>query len=198
MSGNHYHLKKGLLPPFLPDFCNTLNYGIFHNPRTGYGNVLDNTLIQNNDIVANDIGIHLWGSSWWLGHIDVYPVIRNNTIRDNQQQGLSIEAWGSSDSSGSDTDFQPIIQNNLLSNNGANMRLLLRPYGSDGLQILKPVIRYNTIQNAATGILLEHTEAYDTFAPTITLNVFSGLSGYAINNTTNRSMIAQYNYWGSQ
>jgi hypothetical protein len=77
------------------------------------------------------------------------------------------------------------------------MRLLLRPYGSDGLQILKPVIRYNTIQNAVTGILIEHTEAYDTFEPTIVQNVFSGLSGYVINNTTTRGMVAEANYWGS-
>lgn len=124
-------------------------------------------------------------------------MIRNNTVANNLQQGIFVEAWGSTDSSGSDTDFQPVIQNNLLENNGTNLRLLLNPYGADGTQSLSPVVRYNTIRDASTGILIEAAQTYDTLNPTISYNVFADMSGYAVNNTTSRSMSAAENYWGS-
>ena len=184
-------------PQILDNRIENNNYGMRLQPSNGYGSVLDETLVQNNEIIANGTGIHLVGGSWWLGSVDVYSVISNNTIRDNQQHGIFIQANGSSDGSGSDTDVQPIIENNLLGNNGTNIRLLLNPRGSDGTQILNPVIRYNTIQNAETGILIEDVQTYDTLNPTIADNVFTDISGYTINNTTGRSITAESNYWGS-
>ena len=68
--------------------------------------------------------------------------------------------------------------------------------GADGAQILSPSIRYNTIRNAAQGIVISDTASFDTLSATIENNVFSGISGFAINNETERSFAANDNYWG--
>ena len=152
--------------------ANNVNYGIYLRPRTGYGTVNFDSTIENNLIEQNPYGIYQVTGSWWLGHVDVRTIIRNNTIVDNTNTGLYIEATGSSDSSGSDTDVQPVIEHNLIQNNANNIHLHLDPYGADGTQLLNPMIRYNSIRGGLNGILLDETQTYDTFNPTITQNVF--------------------------
>jgi parallel beta-helix repeat protein len=172
-------------------------YGIYVQASTGYGTTRNEALIENNVITFNAGGIYLKGNSWWLGHADVFTIIKNNTIRESLADGIYIEAEGSSDASGSDTDVQPVVENNLLENNGiGNIRLLLDPLGNDGIQILQPVIRYNTIRNAANGIWIKDTGNQDTLNPIIAFNVFYNLGSYTINNLTNRAISAQSNYWG--
>jgi hypothetical protein len=112
--------------------------------------------------------------------------------------GIYVEAEGSGDSSGSDTDVQPIIENNLLESNGiGNIRLMLDPLGNDGTQSLQPIIRFNTIRNSANGIWINDTGNQGTLNPTIAYNIFYNLASYVINNLTGRAISAQNNYWGN-
>ncbi|MDJ0755276.1 MAG: right-handed parallel beta-helix repeat-containing protein [Ardenticatenaceae bacterium] len=178
-----------------------LDYGVRIQTSSGYGTSQNMSLIQNNRIEDNGVGIFLRANSWWAGHVDNYPAISNNTITQNSGYGIHVQSAGSGDNSGSDTDAQPVIENNLLENNyGGNIYLQLQPNGSDGVQILNPVIRYNTLRNLVRfwvdGILIEDTQSYGTLQPTISHNVFYGFSGYVISNLTNRSITAQENYWG--
>jgi len=185
-----------------PTFSNNLiksntGYGIYIDMSTGYGTNQNYAIIKNNTIRNNDSGIGMSASTWWEGHADGDPTIVNNTIKDNTTYGFYAQSRGSSDGSGSDTNFQPVLENNVFDNNGTNIHLYLYPYGSDGIQILSPTIRYNTIRNATYGITTVDTEAYDTLNPTISSNIFYGHSSYAINNTTARTITATNNYWGS-
>ncbi len=175
--------------------------GVFMETFTGYGTGKIDAVFQNNIVRNNSTGIYIHGSSWWLGHVDNYPQIINNTINNNAIYGLEIRAVGSSDSSGSDTDVQPTIEYNLFDNNEVNIGLFLHPYGNDGSQLLKPIIRYNSIGNGEHGIQIEEDVAQplETLEPTISHNVFLGfedIGGYAINNMTNRTITATTNYWG--
>ncbi len=168
---------------------------------TGYGTGKIDTVFQNNIVRNNSTGIYITGSSWWLGHVDNYPQIVNNTIKDNAVYGLVSRAVGSGDNSDSDTDVQPTIEYNLFDDNNVNIGLFLRPYGNEGNQVLKPIIRYNSIGNGQHGIQIEEDEAQppETLEPTISHNVFLGfedIGGYAINNMTNRTITATTNYWG--
>ncbi|MCP5094729.1 MAG: hypothetical protein GY943_04170 [Chloroflexi bacterium] len=177
---------------------NNLDYGVRIEISTGYGNLVGSMTLQNNIIEGSATGIYLRSSTWWVGHSDLYPTIRNNTVRNNTD-GIYVWAVGSGDSSGSDTDVQPVIQNNLLHDNGNNIHLLLDPLGSDGTQILNPTIQYNSIFNASNGILIDDNQTYDTLVPTIQYNVFYGYvatGDYAVNNQTSRTMTANDNYWG--
>jgi hypothetical protein len=181
---------------------NNLEYGVRVEGASGYGNVDITMMLQNNVIAGNDYGVFLkGGSSWWEGHVNQYTTVQGNTIRDNTSMGIHIKAIGSNDSSGSDTDVQPLVQYNLLANNGTNIHLLLDPQGSDGTQILNPTIQYNSILSATNGILIEDNQAYDTLVPVIQNNVFFGYEAagdYAINNQTNRTIIVKDDYWGDE
>ena len=173
-------------------------YGIYIQSFVGYGTARNEALIQNNNIIKNGTGVAIKSGTWWLGHTEVVPSLISNSIRDNHVDGLYISAAGSSDWSGSDTDVRPIVENNLLANNGnSNISLMFNPMGSDGTQSLAPVVRYNTIINARDGIHIEDTEPYDTMNPTIDHNVFYKWCGYAVNNLTDRPIVAQSNYWGN-
>ena len=176
-----------------------VDYGIYMLQRTGYETVNFNSTVENNHIDHNGTGIYMTAHSWWEGSLDVRTTIRNNTIENNATTGLYVRAVGSSDSSGSDTDVQSLIEHNLIRNNPTNLHLHLNPYGSDGIQILMPTIRYNTIQNGNDGILISDDQPYDTLNPTIMNNVFLGFDDVGeveINNTTGRTIVANDNYWG--
>ncbi|MCP4362673.1 MAG: hypothetical protein GY796_32110, partial [Chloroflexi bacterium] len=176
---------------------NNLDYGLRINPRTGYGSINITPVIQNNTISGNGYGVYLHGGSWWLGHVDLYASVRNNTIVKNGTAGITILADGSTDTSKSDTDVQPVIENNLLTDNNVNLSLLLTPNGSDGIQILAPTIQYNTIGNAATGILIDDSETYGTLNPIIAFNVLHNHTVAIDNQTqTSREIVAEQNYWG--
>jgi YD repeat-containing protein len=124
------------------------------------------------------------------------PVIRNNTVTSHTSYGIYMEAQGSSDNSGSDTKVLATVENNLLVDNNTNIHLYLYPRGSDGLQHLSPVIRYNSIRNGSDGIVVDDAQNYDTLNPTISYNHFDGHSSYAIENQTGRTITANENYWG--
>ncbi len=177
---------------------NNTQSGIDVTATTGYGTANNYAVIQNNVVSANGtFGIIVDGTAWWLGHADNYPQIINNTIKDHTNIGLWLRVRGSNDSSGSDYDSQPTVENNLIDNNDVNILIELDPKGTDGTQLLQPTIRYNTIRNGSDGIQILDTEPYDTINPTISDNVFLGdFSNYAINNTTSRSITANDNYWG--
>ena len=174
--------------------------GIFLWIWCGYQSALTNPIITNNVIQNNGSGIYLRAGSWWLGHVDERTIIKNNNISNNATHGILVEAMGSSDSSGSDTDAKPIIENNLLRDNETNIYLNLIPQGADGLQDFQPVIQYNTISDAFIGIVVAETEPYDTYNPIINHNVFekfNGTNSYAISNQSSRIVYANDSYWGS-
>ena len=176
--------------------------GIVLRTTTGYGLSQNYAVVQDNILRGNETGMYLRANTWWEGHADNYPEIVNNTFIDNTTYNLDISASGSSDGSGSDTDVRPTVEHNLFDSAAVttttHIRLHLNPYGSDGTQILSPTIRYNTLRNAAAGILVEDTQSYDTLNPTISHNVFYGFNtgDYAIDNQTARTITATDNYWG--
>ncbi len=178
---------------------NNTQIGIEINTTSGRGTTVSNAVVRNNIISDNNFGIQVEGSSWWIGHNDNSAQIINNTIKDNVTYGLIVDGGGSSDSSGSDTDIRPTVENNLFDNNDVNIRVSLNPKGVDGVQVVRPTIRYNTIRNGNQGIQVEDIEPYDTITPTISDNVFYGFDSagsYSLNNTTARPITAQQNYWG--
>lgn len=167
----------------------------------GGGTTLNSSLVEHNRIEENTTGILISSNTWWYGHSNNHPIIRNNSLRANTTYGIEIVGRGSSDSSGSDTKVLPTVENNLFDANATALRLLLDPYGADGTQLVNPTVRYNTFRNGQTGILIEDVQAYDTLTATIETNVFYGFAGvsagaYAIENTTGRGIVADDNYWG--
>ncbi len=98
----------------------------------GFKNVTTDPLIINNVIKDNDFGLFMRTNSWWQGHVDDRTTIKNNTINNNDVYGIYLQAEGSNDTSGSDTDVKPIIENNLLYENNTNIFMLLKPLGADG------------------------------------------------------------------
>ena len=180
--------------------ANNVEEGIFLRNWCGYQSATTNPIIRNNVIEQNGTGIYLRAESWWLGHIDERTTIINNRITNNETYGISLEAQGSSDSSGSDTDAKPTIENNLLSGNNVNIFMWFDPYGSDGLQDFQPTIQFNSISDASVGILMSETQPYDTYIPAMNHNVFTGFDNpinYAISNQSSRIIYANDNYWGS-
>jgi RHS repeat-associated protein len=176
---------------------NNSSYGLNLLTATGYGTTRNDSVIQDNVIQSNGTGIYLYAGSWWLGHVENNPVIRNNTVTSHTSYGIYMEAQGSSDNSGSDTKVLATVENNLLVDNNTTIHLYLYPRGSDGLQRLSPVIRYNSILNGSDGIVVDDAQSYDTLNPTISHNHFYGHSGYAVENQTGRTITANNNYWGS-
>ncbi|MCP5097373.1 MAG: right-handed parallel beta-helix repeat-containing protein [Chloroflexi bacterium] len=180
--------------------ANNIKEGIFLWNWDGYKSVLTDPFITNNVIRNNNSGVFIRTGSWWWGHVDDRTIIKNNTISNNETYGIFIEVYGSSDTSGSDTDAKPIIERNLLYENHTNIFMALIPQGSDGLQDFQPIVRYNTVSDASFGIVISDTQSYDTFIPTIDHNVFKGfadLSSYAIANQSSRIVNIDHNYWGS-
>ncbi|MAU00893.1 MAG: hypothetical protein CL608_27425 [Anaerolineaceae bacterium] len=180
--------------------ANNVEEGIFVRTWCGYQSTTTDPVIRNNVIEQNGIGIHLLAFSWWLGHVDERTMIMNNSIINNDTYGVFAEAWGSSDTSGSDTDAKPVIENNLLFGNHTNIYLFLDPQGSDGLQDFQPAIEYNSISEASFGIVISETQTYDTYVPTINHNVFTGFEApatYAIANESSRTVYVNDSYWGS-
>ena len=179
---------------------NNVEEGIFVRNWCGYQSILTNPLIVNNVIQYNETGIYLRANSWWLGHVDERTTIRNNIISNNATNGILVEANGSSDTSGSDTDAKATIENNLLFGNETNIYLNLIPQGSDGIQVFQPTIRFNTFSDATVGIVIAETEPYDTYEPIIDHNVFEsfdGVSSQAVVNQSSRIVYVNDSYWGS-
>lgn len=179
-------------------YSNTLA-GLVFSTDAGGGWTSNSSLVEHNRIEENTTGIVLSSNTWWIGHSNNHPTIRNNTLRANKNYGMEILGYGSSDGSGSDTKVLPLVENNLFDGNTTGLRLYLNPQGTDGTQIVNPTVRTNTFRNGQTGILLEHLQAYDTLTATVQTNVFYGFEGedaYAIKNTTDRPFVADDNYWG--
>jgi hypothetical protein len=181
-------------------YSNTIA-GMVFSTDAGGGTTLNSSLVEHNRIEENATGILITSNTWWLGHSNNHPIIRNNSLRANETYGIDIAGYGSSDGSGSDTKVLPTVENNLFDANATGLRLYLNPQGADGTQLVNPTVRYNTFRNGQTGILLEDLQAYDTLTATIETNVFYGFAGvdagaYAIENTTGRGIVADDNYWG--
>ncbi|MCP4421845.1 MAG: hypothetical protein GY805_34970 [Chloroflexi bacterium] len=179
--------------------ANNVEEGIRLRNLGGYESTVIDPLIINNVIENNNLGIYMRINSWWLSHMDDRTNIKNNTINNNETYGIYLQAEGSQDTSGSDTDVKSIIENNLLYENHTNIFLFFFPIGADGLQDFQPTVRYNTIADAPFGIVISDTESYDTFIPTIDHNVFKGFddpSSYAIANLSSRTINIDHNYWG--
>jgi hypothetical protein len=196
-SGTHVNVGAEITNNLI---ANNVKEGIYLWNWCGFQSTFTDPTIRNNLIENNGTGIYLRSGSWWLGHIDDRTTVINNSIKNNETHGILIEATGSGDASGSDTDAKPMVENNLLTGNHTNIYLLFDPKGSDGLQDLQPTIRYNTIKDAPFGIVLSDTQPYDTLIPAIDHNVFEGFDGvssYAISNETDRTVHVESNYWGS-
>lgn len=179
-------------------YSNTIA-GMAFRTSAGGGWANDYSLVAHNRFEENATGINIYANTWWIGHTDNSPTIRNNAIRNNLDYGISIEAYGSTDGSGSDTQMYPIIEHNLLENNPTSLRLYLNPRGTDGKQILDATVRHNTFRHSSFGIRLAHAQSYNTLTATIEGNVFYGFDeaeGYAIFNPTGRPLSADGNYWG--
>ncbi len=104
---------------------------------------------------------------------------------------------GSPDGSGADTDVQPAIEHNLFEDNGHDLYLYMEARGADGTKVLSPTIRYNTLRDATYGIGVADDQPYGSVEPTIAYNDFYGITGYAVNNATTRTITATGNYWGA-
>ena len=180
--------------------ANNVDEGITVQSWSGYRDVTSYPVIEDNVIEQNGTGIYLNASTWWLGHVDERSTVRNNTIRNNTTYGMYLRARGSSDSSSSDSDAQATVAHNLIEGNPDNIYLFLEPLGSQGIQILMPQIHSNTIRNGTNGIVIDdNNETYDTVNPSIMHNVFYGFDDAGetvINNTTNRTITTNDNYWG--
>ncbi len=180
-------------------FSNTT--GIYLLASVGCGTSVSQADVFNNLFQANETGAFVQGNSWWLGHADQFSHLHNNSFLDNSLYGLQIRALGSSDSSGSDTDVEPVVQNNLFQaaslTGTTHIHLYLHPYGSDGFQWLHPDLRYNTLGQGGQGLVVEDTEPYDTLEPTVSHNVWHGFDQYAVHNLTGRTITATHNYWGA-
>lgn len=195
--GIHIHVGAEIINNII---ANNVDEGIFLWNWCGYQSTITDPIIMNNVIEQNGMGIYLRAGSWWLGHIDERTTIINNSISYNETHGILIEAMGSSDSSGSDTDVKPIIEHNLLTGNHTNIHLSFDPKGADGLQDFQPTIQFNSISDASIGIVISETQTYDTYIPTIDHNVFMGFdnpSTYAIANESTRTIYVNDSYWGS-
>ncbi len=174
--------------------------GVTLQTSAGYQTVRNYSLVEHNRFEENATGIYVQANSWWEGHTDNRPVIRNNALRNNHDYGIDLVALGSTDDSGSDTHLYPTIEHNLLEGNPTGLRLYLNPLGSDGLQVLDAEVRYNTFRHSAYGLRMEHEQSYDTLTANIAHNVFYGFDesgAYAIANPTGRPLIANHNYWGA-
>lgn len=170
---------------------NNIEAGIDLRASTGYGESYNETIITNNTILNNKIGIQMATSSWWLGHTFITGKVKHNTIQNNLEYGIFLKANGSSDGSGSDTNVKPIITNNILSNNSHNIYLLLDPKGDDGEKYLNPIIECNHISKGKSGLTIEDKETSGKLKPTIKLNFFEEFDGensWAIANLTNRNI----------
>ena len=180
--------------------ANNVEAGISLRNWSGYKNALTNPNLVNNTIEQNGMGIYIWTGSWWLGDVTERTTIKNNNIHNNETYGVFIEAIGSGDTSGSDTDAKPIIEHNLVSSNHTDIYLSFDPQGTDGLQDFQPTVRFNTIADASFGIIISETEPYDTYMPTIEQNVFMGFddpSSYSVANESSRTIYVNNSYWGS-
>ncbi len=165
----------------------------------GGGTTNNYSLVEHNRIEKNAIGVLISSNTWWLGHSNNTPVIRNNTVLNNREYGIDVRGYGSSDGSGSDTRIYPTLENNLLDGNPTGLRLYLNPQGSDGSQVVNPSVRYNTFANGKYAILLEHTQNHDTLTANVHDNVFysfDGAEAYVVMNTTGRPLTVDSNYWG--
>jgi hypothetical protein len=174
-----------------------IEYGIYLEAGTGYGTANNYAVVRNNVVEGNGWGLMIFSGTWWQGHADNYPQIVNNTIRYNANYGIYVQAYGSVDGSGADTDVSPTIENNLFENNSDNLYLLLtQPYSSGTQNYLHPVVHYNTIRNAMNGITVDDSQPRGVISPTVSHNVFYGMTGYAVNNVTTRTITLGDNYWG--
>ncbi len=181
--------------------ADNVNQGLRIETYTAYGTANDYSVVRDNVIEGNDVGLSVECSSWWAGHADNYPRIVNNAIRNNMNYGIYLLAHGSWDGTGADTDLSPTIEHNLLDNNGHDLYVLLEQPGASATQnYVHPAIRYNTIRDATNGITIDDSQARGVISPTIAYNVFYDLGeggGYAINNVTTRTITLGENYWGS-
>jgi hypothetical protein len=173
-----------------------VEHGVYLEASSGYGTANNYAVVRNNVIANSSSGIWVRGQTWWLGHADDYPQILNNTIRNSASCGIYVQTLGSIDGSGADTDMQPTIEHNLLEDNLYNIYLYIESSGSDGTKILNPTLRYNTIRDAMNGITIDDGHISGTVNPTISHNVFYGMTGYIVNNVTARTITLGDNYWG--
>jgi len=175
--------------------------GIYIDASAWSGNSNNYAVVRNNVIEGNSTGVRVWCNSWFTGHADNYSQLLNNSIRNNVNYGVTVWNSGNGDGTGVDSDSSPTIENNLLDNNNHNLHLSQQQARSGGTQnYVHPVIRYNTIRNAAYGITISNTQPYGVISPTIAHNVFYSLGeggSYAINNVTTRTITLGDNYWGS-
>ncbi len=179
-------------------YSNTIVGAVF-NTTAGGGWTRNYSRVEHNRFEENATGILLVASTWWVGHSDNRVNIRHNALLNNSLYGIDVQAYGSTDGSGSDTQIYPDIENNLFEDNATGLRLYLNPHGNDGTQILDATVRYNTFRHGMVGIRMEHAQNYDTLTATIAYNVFTGFDApdaYAIANPTGRPLSADYNYWG--
>ena len=159
------------------------------------GSSLDSSLIYNNLVKQNNVGIALFGNHWGNGQIDVQSTIKNNRLQDNNTYNMYLQIKDL------DVTVRPIIENNLFINTSVmtNTHLYIGENpsaGNSGPRVYSPTIRYNTFANAAYGIQME--TAHDiAMYPVIDHNIFYGLSDFAVSNTTTYTVSVEQNYWGS-
>lgn len=193
------------------------------NEQTGTGCVLENTIFEAKDFVANDLAtIHVENASPKIDNnilgksashyvIEVWggspPITRNmingpvgllyaGSARSNSYVAGNIIAGGSEGVEISCMGAPIIERNSIMSTNGMGV-YLLASFGDS-----TPTIRNNTIANNNYGISILYDSA-DPFEPVITFNNFQDNTGYniycdpSLPSSDTFTINAPNNWWGT-
>jgi len=175
-------------------FQNNIEYGLafFLSSGSTSSSPQNTAILRDNIFRGNDIGVSINANSWGAT-IKALTQISNNTFSNNTSHNLYLKGKRTGNRAAT---VNPTIENNLFTNdvvtNSNNIYLKLEQKAG-----LRPIIRYNTIANAAYGVQIVDSGTEGAIDPDIHHNIFYGLDEYAIFNETARPISAEQNYWGS-